>query len=177
MRARPAHGERERPGALGSVRGALDSTQTQQTDNSVPSALLRPPSGYYVNRLLGPGDGRRESGTGRKSWPPRSRFPSLVSYRLDHIDWKPEGSNLWTQGYWKRRQIAPNPRLRRAPPPPRPGFWTGFWPCAFENHLLEHLQAPKQKGSGGNQVLILPHAAGWQLKKIWSSTSKGLARS
>lgn len=60
MRARPAHGERERPGALGSVRGALDSTQTQQTDNSVPSALLRPPSGYSVNRLLGPGDGRRE---------------------------------------------------------------------------------------------------------------------
>lgn len=110
MRARPAHGERERPGALGSVRGALDRTQTQQTDNSIPSALLRPPSGYSVNRLLGPGDGRRESGTGRKSWPPRSRFPSLVSYRLDHIDWKPEGSNLWTQGYWKR-EPHPHPAL------------------------------------------------------------------
>lgn len=26
---------------------------------------------------------------GRKSQPPRSHFPSLVSYRLDGIPWKP----------------------------------------------------------------------------------------
>lgn len=52
---------------------------------------------------------------GRKNWPPRSYFPSLVSYRLDHIHWKSVLQPLDT-GYWKR-WTAPNNLLLRADTP------------------------------------------------------------
>lgn len=58
---------------------------------------------------------------GRRNWPSRSHFPSLVSYRLDHIHWKSVGSILWTQGYCKRWTALNNLLLRASTPPPPGG--------------------------------------------------------
>lgn len=95
--------------------GSRQHANTQQTNSGGTPQLPQPCSGLHrtVCKQIAEPWG---CVTGRKNWPPRSHFPSLVSYRLDHIHWKSVCSSLWTQGYWKR-WTAPNNLLLRADTP------------------------------------------------------------
>jgi hypothetical protein len=135
--------------------GFLNPAQAPHQDNK-----------YICKQTGGPGGGRKcmwyWGGGGRKGWPPRSHFPSLVSYRLDSSPCKPVGPSPWTQRALAKGGGSTQPLLVLAPfassqqrelrgrDTPAEGQLLGFWVlalCILESSLtIPRLQSNRLRG-------------------------------